>query len=61
MWRMELVLRAWTEVGVFGQPGRSAAGPVEEESPLPSDTVTAPGMGEMHHSCGEKLKLLTSK
>lgn len=30
--------------GVFGLPGRSAAGPVEEECPPQSDTVTAPGV-----------------
>lgn len=31
------------EVGDCGHPGRSAAGPVEEECHLLSDTVTAPG------------------
>lgn len=29
--------------GACGHPGRSVAGPVGEESPLLSDTVTAPG------------------
>lgn len=45
VWRMGLVQRAWTEAGGCGHPGRSAAGRVEVESPLLSDTVTAPGIG----------------
>lgn len=50
VWRMGLVRRAWMEAGVCGHPGRSVAGPVEEECPLLSDTVTAPGMGKIHYS-----------
>lgn len=42
-WRTAPVRKAWTEVGVCGPPGRSAAGRVEAASPLPSDTATAPG------------------
>lgn len=45
VWHMGLVQRAWTEAGDCGRPGRSAAGHVEVESPLLSDTVTAPGTG----------------
>lgn len=43
MWHTGLARRAWTEAGVCGLRGRSAAGRVEEECPLLSDTVTAPG------------------
>lgn len=43
VWRMGLVQRAWMGAGACGHPGRSVAGPVGEESPLLSDTVTAPG------------------
>lgn len=41
--RMGLVQRVLMEAGVCGHRGGSAAGPVEVESPLLSDTVTAPG------------------
>lgn len=44
MWRMGLVQRVWMGAGVCGLPGRSAAGRVEEECLLLSDTVTVPGM-----------------
>lgn len=42
-WHTARVRKVWTEVGVCGLPGRSAAGRVEAEFPLPSDTATAPG------------------
>lgn len=44
VWRTGPVRRAWTGAGGCGLPGRSAAGPVEAGCPLPSGTVTAPGM-----------------
>ncbi len=58
VWRMGLVQRAWTGAGVCGHPGRSAAGPAEEECPLLSDTATAPGKGLNFEQCKNALVLL---
>lgn len=41
------------EAGVCGPPGGSAAGPVEVESPPPSDTATAPGTAYNDPHCGK--------
>lgn len=43
MWHMGLVPQALMEAGGCGHPGKSAAGRVEVESPLLSDTVIVPG------------------
>lgn len=40
---MGLVPQALMAAGGFGHPGRSAAGRVEVESPLPLGTVIVPG------------------
>lgn len=57
-WRTVPAPKAWTEVGVCGLPGKSAAGRVEAESPLQSGTVTAPGTGfYLRHFCGSIVTL----
>lgn len=57
-WRTAPVPKVWTEVGVCGLPGKSAAGRAEAEFPLQSDTVTAPGRRRENVDSNEDLATL---